>query len=176
MTQFVAPTPGAEVNGQTVLSIVNGMGAFRALGISILEKYGIKDLKPDNWYKQQSWLDAFKEIAGRVGGLTLNKIGTAIPQNAKIPPGLNTVNNALAAIDVAYHMNHRNGEIGHYRYTEISSSTGIMVCENPYPCEFDKGLIHAFARLGNPQAKVTHDDTKACRKKNGESCTYSISW
>lgn len=46
MAMFVAMTPNAEVNGETVYSIVDGMGAFKSAALKILEKNGIKDPKP----------------------------------------------------------------------------------------------------------------------------------
>jgi len=64
---FVAKSAGAEVNGETVNSIVVGMGAFKAKALEILSKNGIKDPKSGMWYSQQNWLNAFKEIAAGAG-------------------------------------------------------------------------------------------------------------
>jgi hypothetical protein len=50
------------------------------------------------------------------------------------------------------------------------------VCDNPYPCAFDRGIITAMAQGFELQAKVVHDDAKPCRKQGAESCTYIASW
>jgi len=179
MAQFKAFSANVEVNGETVLSVVDGMGAMKHMVTSILEEAGIRNPKPGQWYKQQSWLDAFKKISGSVGPNTLSQIGQKIPENAKFPPDINTIEKALGAIDVAYHMNHRGGEIGHYSFKPEGPNQVTLECANPYPCDFDRGIITAMARRFAPAGnavKVTHDDAKPCRKKGAESCTYHVSW
>ena len=132
------------------------MSKYKAMAFEILAKNGIKDLKPNEWYPQQAWLDAFKSISETIGPFTLCIIGKKIPENAQWPPEINEIHAALSSIDIAYHMNHRiddkilfnpeTGEmsegIGHYKYTITSETTGTMVCNNPYPCDFDRGIIN----------------------------------
>jgi hypothetical protein len=178
MAQFIALAPGVEVNGAAILSVVEGMGAF-IKPRKILARYGIVDPKAGEWYSQQAWLDAFKEIAERIGPATLRVIGNKIPEVALWPPGVDTVEKALASIDVAYHMNHRGGEIGHYHYQRINEQSARMVCDNPYPDDFDLGIIEATARRFSPEGTlvfVRHDDSQPCRKKDGDSCTYLVVW
>lgn len=179
MAQFVAFSPNVEVNGQTVLSVVDGMGAFKSLSLKILSDNGITDPKPNEWYKQQSWLDSFKRIAEKIGERTLYTIGQKIPENAQFPPDIDTIDKALSAIDVAYHMNHRGGEIGHYNFTKTNDNSGTMVCDNPYPTEFDRGIIEAMAKRFAPSGsnvRVVLDANKPSRKSGADSCTYIISW
>lgn len=93
--------------------------------------------------------------------------------------------------DVAYHMNHRrNGQlmfnpatgvmlegIGHYGYKrEPGERKIISVCDNPYPCKLDHGILTTVARRFQLRALVTHDDTKPCRAKGGNDCTYVVTW
>jgi hypothetical protein len=54
-----------------------------------------------------------------------------------------------------------------------------MVCANPYPCDFDRGIVEAMAGRFRPQGSVPvvrHDGAQPCRKTGGESCTYLIRW
>jgi hypothetical protein len=179
MAQFVAMDAKVEVNGETVLSIVDGMGAFSELGRQILKDCGIDKPAPGRWYRQQSWLDAFRLIAESVGPRTLFNIGAKIPQNAIFPPQIDSIDKALAAIDVAYHMNHRGGDIGAYRYLPATARGAMMVCDTPYPCDFDQGIIDAMAQRFKPPkaiARVQHDNHKACRKTGAKACTYHVSW
>lgn len=193
MKQFVAADPAIEVNGSTVLSVVDGMGAVKNIALRILWENGIEAPKPDQWYSQQSWLDSFKELGKRVGPNTLFGIGLAIPDNAEFPPEIDNIDKALSAIDIAYHMNHRihgsplfnpatgqmNEGIGHYTYEKTSANSGHVTCDNPYPCEFDKGIVTAMARRFRPKGAkliITHDDTKGCRKNGDISCTYNVTW
>lgn len=194
MAQFKAFATGVEVNGQTVLSIIDGMSAistFKTMAKNILLSKGIVDPKPDKWYPQQAWLDAFKEISVKIGAQTLCEIGRKIPENAEWPPSVNSIETALASIDVAYHMNHRiNGQImfnpangkmlegiGHYGFEIINAKKIQMICKNPYASDFDRGIIEAAAKKFKPagvfvSVKVTDDQ----RKNGGESSTYTIEW
>lgn len=179
MAMFKAMSAGTQVNGQTVLSVVDGMGVFKSQALAILKNNGIVDPQPDQWYSQQAWLDAFQTIAEKLGPSTLFQIGKKIPENAVFPPEINTIEGGLAAIDVAYHMNNRGGEIGHYGYKSTGPRSAKMECNNPFPCDFDRGIITAmalrFAPNGSPP-KVQHDNAQPCRKTGGNSCTYLISW
>jgi len=178
MAQFQAYSQGVMVNGQTVLSVVGGMASFAQTAKEILARHGIASPNPAGWYPQQAWLDAFRDIAKTIGPRTLNQIGQSIPKNAKFPPGIDTVEKALASVDTAYHMNHKGGEIGHYIYKNAGEKKGQMECRNPYPCDFDRGIIEAMTRRFLPAGsmpKVTHAPG-SCRSKQGESCTFEISW
>jgi len=77
-------------------------------------------------------------------------------------------------------MNHRGGEIGTYSFAATNGTAGKMFCQNPYPCEFDRGIITAMARRFSPggsrQVCVEHDDEAPCRKQGAESCTYHVRW
>lgn len=179
MAQFRAYAQGVEVNGETVLAIVDGMGSFKDMAVKVLTDCGIPNPKPGQWYPQQAWLDAFKKIADTIGSNTLYSIGKKIPENAKFPPQINSIDKALSAIDVAYHMNHRGGEIGSYTCQKAGERAIKMVCPNPYPCDFDRGIIEAMALKFKPEKSVLivrHDDSAACRKKGANSCTYNVTW
>jgi len=176
MAEFKAFTFGVEVNGETVLSIINGMESRREEALDILKKNGISDPRPGEWYPQQAWLDAFREIAERFGDGCLYEIGKKIPENAKFPPHIDSLEKALLSIDAAYHVNHRGGGIGSYKFEKTGGHSGVMVCKNPYPCSFDRGIIEALVRAFSPEASVRHDAGAPCRQHGADSCTYIIEW
>jgi hypothetical protein len=190
---FQAINPKVEVNGETVLSIINGMGFAKAAGKSILSDNGIVDPQPGHWYLQQSWLNAFKEIANKIGDATLKAIGKSIPESAQFPPEINSIENALFSIDIAYHMNHRiDGKplfdpatgklsegIGHYNAEKKSETLITITCDNPYPDAFDLGIIDAMARKfpGNAHFIKVHQSTNhESRSKGDKSSLFEISW
>jgi len=180
MAQFKAFSRGVEVNGETVLSVLEAMDVFRAQAVTILEENGVVDPLPGKWYQQQAWLNAFKYIAEEIGPNTLYGIGRKIPEHAQFPPDIDSIEKALGAIDVAYHMNHRGGEIGHYNFESTGKKSGRIICNNPYPCDFDYGLIESMAKRFQPadsiMVMVSHDTTGSCRKNGGENCIYKITW
>ncbi len=169
MAQFSAMSHNVQVNGETVLSVIDGVGPFKSSALKILANNGIADPKPGDWYSHQSWLNAFKEIAETIGENTLYSIGKKIPENASFPPEIDSIDKALGAIDMAYHMNHRGGEIGNYKYEKTGDRSARIVSQDPCPCAFDRGIIEAIAT-------VKHDDSAPCRTNGAESCTYVINW
>lgn len=181
MTQFEAFDKHVEVNGESVLSVVDGMGFFKQKAYDILLKNGIKEPKVGEWYSQQSWLNAFKEISKIMGTKTLRLIGQKIPENANFPPEISSFEIALGSIDIAYHMNHRNGEIGNYKFLGVTEGKkeAEMICENPYPCDFDQGIIESMAKRFKPKdslsVSIKHADGD-CRNNGHQYCKYIVFW
>lgn len=195
---FKSFDPGIEVNGQTVFSIVDGLGEFKTLAKRVLLDSGIGteengELKMDlnAWYPQDSWLHAFEIFSNEIGDTLLKNIGMKIPENAQFPHWVEDIDSAIKSIDIAYHMNHRkDGKplydmetgkmtegIGHYGYERIPGKN-LIISEsiNPYPCAFDFGIISAMAAKFKPNSIVEHHGSKPCRKKGADSCTYLVSW
>jgi hypothetical protein len=56
MAQFIPFDTNVEVNGQTVLSVINGVSdTYKEKIKLILAKKGIVDPQPNKWYKQEHW-------------------------------------------------------------------------------------------------------------------------
>lgn len=191
---------GVEVLGQALHSYVDGFQEASTLATRILLNEGIGQPGPDGkvqidpqaWYPVEKNLKAMHEIGQVVGEIMQYEVGLKAPANAALPPSVTDVHGALRAIDAAYHMNHRkggkalfdpatgqkrDGGIGHYDYQPIpGKKEGLMVCDSPYPCPFDHGLITAMGRRIQTGVWVFHADGKPCRKNGGDSCTYVIKW
>lgn len=186
---------GIEVNGTTIKAIVDALKSLNFIVKKVFTDVGLPapdDIDSEGWYSQQKWLDAFKLIETKAGPHTMMYIGEKIPENAHFPTNINDIEKALESIDIAYHINHRNvsGEIlydasnksflegiGHYAWKKIPNEKKvIMTCENPYNCDFDRGIISKMAKTYQPQAKIIHDESKGCRKLGENSCTYIVMW
>lgn len=178
MAQFKVFEPGVNVSGEAVLSVIEGMGKFKTLAKKILLDNGIKNPQKKKWYSQENWLKAFEEIFNKIGGSTLKVIGFKIPGNAIFPVGIDSVEKALCSIDIAYHMNHKGGKIGSYKYEIIDKHSGKMICNNPYQCDFDEGIILATAKkfqTENDTIVVEHEPG-SCRNHGDDVCVYNIVW
>lgn len=196
---FKAIEKGVEVNGQTVIAIVNGFSTFKHVPSKVLVEEGIgtllpdgrADIKPDAWYPLDAWLRAFDRIFKDGSETILFNIGAKIPESAVFPPHIKTIETAIQSIDVAYHMNHRkDGKvmfdpktgvmlegIGHYGYDRARDRNLITcVCKKPGSCGLDRGIITAMAKRFEPRATVEHDSMSPCRKKGAASCTYLVRW
>jgi len=198
MAQFKPIEQGIEVNGNTVYAIVDGFGTYKSMAEKILLAENIGEMKNDKyhiemdkWYSQAAWLSAFEKISHKLGANVLFTIGQKIPQNATFPDWVKDIHSAVKSIDIAYHMNHRkNGKvmfdpatgimlegIGHYGYEAIQGKNMIIsVCDNPYPCDFDRGIISAMATKFEFTSSVKLDSSKASRKDGSDISTYIITW
>lgn len=193
MVQFNAFEKGIRVSGQAILSVVEGIKDKKWEGYKILDDNNISDPQPGEWYAQQDWLNSFKVIAKKIKKDALYQIGKMIPETAIWPSHVKDIHSALASIDVAYHMNHekagkvmfdaKTGKIedgiGHYTYKKIGPKKAMMICNNPYPCNFDLGIIEAVAykfKKEKDTIKVVHDYSRPCRNKGKDSCTYIVTW
>lgn len=196
--QFEPFEPGIDVSGAAVRSVVDGFKNFTvvaaqfllAQGIGTANADGTVTLKDEEWYPQAAWLRAFRQISEVIGERVLFDIGMAIPRTALVPPNVTDVVSVVRGIDVAYHMNHRKGGeamfnpstgemregIGHYGCKVEGPRKIVSVCETPYPCAFDRGLVTAFALRFATGVKVVHQDGTPCRAKGGHSCTYEVTW
>jgi hypothetical protein len=196
--QFVPFEPDIEILGHGVSFVTAGFRIAPSIGERFLVKHGVvpvgpdgkMKLDPDAWYSQARWLRAFEEIAREVGPNVLFEIGNMLGQQARTADGIKDVPGSLQYLDAGYHAYHRKqGKlmfdeatgrmlegIGHYGCRLVQGQKRIVsVCENPYPCRFDHGLLTGLtARYGG--GRVEHDDKAPCRLEGARSCTYLISW
>jgi hypothetical protein len=183
MAQYEAFDPGVEVHGETILAVVDGALAqfseeYQAMAREALAAHGVEDPEPDEWYPQQAWLDTFEVIAAELEPHLIDRLGEQIPAFADWPDGISSVEEGLATIDDAYRRNHRGGDIGYYRFEKTDERTGEVTCENPYPCEFDRGLVRAVARRYAPVEAFVFVEERGgrCRREGDAACTYTVSW
>jgi hypothetical protein len=195
--QFKTYEPDIEVLGASLNAVLEAFSVFPALAQKFLKRYEMVDRRngraranPDKWYPLDEFLAAYEAIYTSVGPRTLFTIGQRIPDAAVFPPTVKDIYTAVKSVNVAYHMNHRKhgqvmfdpstGEmlegIGHYGYYAVPGEKRIVSkCQNPYPCEFDMGIMSSMANRFQPQSFVEHD-IGPCRAQGGASCTYVISW
>jgi hypothetical protein len=187
------------VIGQSVMSMVNGFQMAKdvvenfliAEGIGARDGSGAYTVEMAKWYPQKAFMRVFYRVKEGIGESVLFNVGKAVPENAIFPPWVQDIESAMKAIDIAYHMNHsKNGipmfnpdtgemqeGIGHYAFKKIEGENRITIeCSDYYPCLFDNGIIFAMATKFEKKALVGHDDTKPCREKGGDTCTYGVTW
>ena len=189
---------GIGVLGANLKNILKGFGSFTLLASSILveEKLGTDDKRgsvqfdENKAYPLAPFLRALDRIGSMYGAPVLMDVGRSVPEHAPFPPSIINIDMAIQSIDVAYHMNHFSGGqamfspetgqmtegIGHYGYQRVQGKKQIIsVCENPYPCPFDEGLLLAVAQRFEPTATLIHQ-AGPCRKNGARACSYSITW
>lgn len=181
MKEFECPDPTVTVHRGGIDAFLAAFGVYRSRGEKVVLRHlGITELdpRPDAVYSVALYLGAMKELQDQFGTAFLHKVGTFIFENDVRPPGLDSVEAAMAVTNERYYSNHQNaeGKIGGYYWTKTGERTGHLVCDNPYPCAFDHGLIASTCKLISATANVSHDETGPCRHKGGERCTYVVEW
>lgn len=182
MTQYEPFDNGVETRGETILAIENALSNFsdryQTRAREALAEYDIDDPDPDGWYPQQAELNALETIAEDLDPYVLDRLGEQIPDAAKWPGDIADVEEGLRSINDAYHRNHRGGDIGHYRFDRRGDRTAEMECQNPYPCQFDRGLIRAVAKEYSPVESFVflEERGETCRRRGADTCTYLVHW
>lgn len=182
MSNYEPFESGVEVNGQTILSVVESAGAispvFERKAHEFLSNNGIDDPQQGEWYSQGDYLSAIEQIERDGGAQLLTNIGKRIPKLAEWPEGVDSVAGGLDSINRAYQMNHRGGEIGSYRFEATGDRSGVVYCKNPYPCLFDKGIIEGVvSEFGRTDASLSLNETGPhCRSDGADECQYTIEW
>jgi hypothetical protein len=196
--RFVPFEEGIEVTGQAVRSVLDALSQFSVLasgylldeGIGKPTASGLAEVDPRGWYSQRAWLLCFQQISKQLGDGVLAQIGMAIARNMALSQEVRDIHGAIRSADRAYHLFHRKQGrpmfdpetgrmeegIGHYGYEPVPRQRRILsLCETPYPCPFDQGLLTALAQRFEPGARVVHD-SQPCRRWQGNRCTYVITW
>ena len=184
MTEFVSYDSRVQVRREVVEAFIHGVPSGTSnLAGKILSDHGIDGSGSEDWFPLPAYLSAMSDIGERFGPTLLHMIGAKIAFNAVLPENMGSLGQFLPMLDETYQMNHRGGVIGSYRFSngmQLGDYTGgSLVCYNPYPCAFDRGVIEGFARRMTDEKAdvlVRHDDDKPCRAKGGSSCTYVIHW
>jgi hypothetical protein len=144
---FQASSPKVEVDGSTVVAVTSGI-IVGAVARELLSAAGLADVHQGGWYPHQLWLNVYRSIHDHLGADTLYSIGRRIPYSADFPAQrMVDVATALAAIDAAYQTAHRGGDIGEYRFVEVGQDHYEIRCDNPYPNEFDLGIVTSIVEL-----------------------------
>ncbi|MCK5832046.1 hypothetical protein KAH81_00080 [bacterium] len=177
MPEYSALSPSAEVKGNAMLAIIEGMMS-EELARTILAKYGITDIHPDKWYPEQSWLDVFSDIAGELGDAALYSIGRTIPKVLDLPKNIHNAHEAVEKLNDFYQSHHRGGNSGSYIVTDLEDRSARIISHNPRPCAYDMGFLSAYIGRFNDSkpVKVEHEDDMCCRKVQYPECVYIINW
>jgi hypothetical protein len=183
MARFNPFDANVEVSGNAVLSVIDAFPAFlQPMAINVLNHKGIVDPQPDQWYPQASLLEVFSDIGIKFGEHTLFEMGKAFYGRFHINRDNLTLQSALELLSIVFEQNHRGGNAGYYQLNSFDAINhcAVLVAKNPYPCDFDRGLVSALARNFIPQGalfiEVMVDKDKPCRKKGATESWYNISW
>ncbi|MFP8954699.1 4-vinyl reductase [Natrialbaceae archaeon A-arb3/5] len=177
---FDGELDGSEVIGRSPQSyIAAGDSVSSFVGKQVTSKlaaYGLEEIEDDEWYSLKIPLAMLYDMRDEYGGVRMRNMGRNVPEHVEFPPELTEVENALRGINQAYTQNHRGTDIGFYEFEQEGPTEGVMICENPYPCEFDKGLIKGVAKKFADSRVTVEEVGDQCRAEGGQRCEYRVDW
>jgi hypothetical protein len=166
----------SEVSGRTILGTLEQMmSVFRRRIEESLTEFGITDVEAEAWYSADDFARVLAMVERDAGRSTVTKLGAVAPETMEWVGNPTTVAEGLTNLSRSHQSTHR-GAVGHYDFEQTGEDTGRIVCDTPYPCEFDKGVLKGtMKRFGGQYPKIT-EDTHECRDDGGSTCTYTVSW
>ncbi|NQX59947.1 hypothetical protein [Paenibacillus qinlingensis] len=135
-----------EVHGSAVKSVIEGCGVFQKRVRTLLAEKGIAELDVQAWYSLDDVITVITDLSASVGSNLLLEIGKYIPKNSVFPPEIDSFEKAVVLLDIAYKMNHRNGNYGEYKCIQEDPQTLRFICNVPYPAMVNLGILRGFAR------------------------------
>jgi hypothetical protein len=170
--------PKLETRGESSLSFIENIRSEEIK--PILEKYGLSHLEADKWYPAQNWLNVLNDLAQEPDFTSnLVAIGLKLAEKVLIPPQVETFDQLLATFDMAYQMNHRNGEAGQIITEQIEERYFRIKLEDIYPDDMTYGIFYGFARRLLPQGtqfSVKYDEGQLNRDRGGDETILHIRW
>ena len=181
MREFDCSDERIQVRRGVVDAFVAAFGPYKARGERVVCRHlGIESIgtDPEGWFSAPRFFSAMAELQDQFGSPFMRKVGSFIFDKAVFPPGIDALTKGMEVVDTAYYKNHSDeakGRIGGYHWHPGTARAGKMICDNPYPCAFDLGIIETIARRFEPSAAVVHV-AGACRHEAGDACSYAVEW
>ncbi len=174
----------AQVSGASVRIFMEAMGKVKEMALGILQKHNIDTNVPmESWVDLNKWINALKEIEQRFGPATMFNIGKTVPSVIAFPPQVNSFESAMNGLNYSYLLTHRGipNSDKYYKFRMTGQKSAIMECDNPYPSDFDRGLLSGMTRKFPPagvvgMVDVKLDESVPSRKTSGKSCVFKMSW
>ena len=150
----------------------------------IMEKHGVADVEPFEWYPSVNLLNALNEIAENPNLVTnFVAIGMKIGEAVPFPPEMvdPTLPEVLMIWDDLYQGLHRNGDMGEIKCIKHSDKHYETVHTVPYPDDMSYGIQYAYGRRLLPpgtQFTVYYDPEHPARDHGGtsEGTSIHIKW
>lgn len=181
MKEFECPDQNVLARGGVIDAYLSAFGPYKTRGERVMCRHvGVEKLEAtsDSLYPLHKVLLAMAELQDQFGGPFMRKVGALIFDKAIFPPGIDSVVKGMLLLDTAYLSNHVNaeGKIGGYHWSSAGDHEGTMVCDNPYPCAFDIGILETISRRFADGATVIHGTEAPCRHDGGTACSYLVRW
>jgi hypothetical protein len=134
----------------------------------------LEAVKDREFHPLSLYLDLCDYLEARLGMYAWLRVGRrmgVVVMDTAFPPGLKTVEQAIAAIDAA-HQIYCRPVLGAFDLVDRTPGRLVLRYTAPYNCTLQEGLFYEVAlRYGAASATVTHE---ACRRRGADACRFEI--
>jgi hypothetical protein len=149
----------------------------------IMEKHGLLDLKPDEWFPTRRYLNALNDLAKYPSVMSnLVAIGIEVGMMTPLPPDLEnpTLEQVLMRWNDMYQFLHRNADVGGITVEKIGKKHFKTTHTVVYPDDMSYGVLYGYGRRFLPPGtafKVYYDTEHPPRDRGGKDATIiHIEW
>ena len=173
--------PDIEVVGVGVLSMIENLRSEYVR--PLMEKHGLTNVNPENWYPAQKYLDVLNDIYKNPNASTnFIAVGMKIAENVVLPPDMQnpTLPQILAMWDPVYKLQHRGDNIGGIEVQQLSETSYRTIHRNIYPDDLAYGVAYGWCKRFLPRGRsfnVRYEDIDNRKDKGGaEETVILIDW
>ena len=169
-----------EVIGQALMDFEQAVGGenFRPL----LDKHGLKNIQPDEWYPGDRWVAVLNEISD-MGNSMFDFVSIGINQISTLvmPPELEDLS-LLEKIHMAeeiYKMNYRGTDVGSVTVEAIGDTHAKIMIRSFEPSDLWYGAAYGFMKRFASEGtdfKVYYDADVLRHEQGGENTIIHIEW
>lgn len=180
MTRYMAFDPESEVIGASALAFITNMNHDDME--AILEKHGLNQIEPQQWYPVQSILDVMSDIS-KEGDASSNLVAIGMEASElglkRLPDHFRSLSlfEFLGIYDNWYKEVHRNTKTGYVKTEQVDENYLIIRAKLPYPDDLLYGIFFSYARNLAPQGKsisLSYDAEIQRRDEGGEETTFHL--
>lgn len=172
-------TLDGEIRGTAIQTIRHAIedacGFFDGRTEDHLAAQGLADASGQTWYDLSDYIAVYDDLLESTGKHTVRRIGKELGHGMTFDSDVETLGDALAALDGSYHRLHR-GDAGRYRFESTGVESGRLVCHTPYPAPVERGLLRGLAQRFTDTGFVTADLVTTDRRDGHRVTTFDIEW
>jgi hypothetical protein len=169
-----------EISGNLAMSLLVNLQAedFQPF----LQKYGFADVKPDQWYSFQDFLNIFREVSQQPGAMfDFVAVGMAAVDRYDLPPQVASMGLEeffLKVMPTMINRQYRNGSPSQLSVEKVAEKHLLIKTTSAYPDDTAYGFMYGLARRFAKGSRFTleYDSQHLRRDQGSETTLIHLTW
>jgi hypothetical protein len=142
--------PEVELLGLGFIAYANVLGTHRRISRQLLERAGIADPQPGDWYRRQVILDVLREVERQGDQPTLFQVGKELANFTALPAEVISFEHVLEGSSAIYPQYQRNLPAYDFIEVERDGAAWRYVYHTPWPSQGIRGWLWQMFRKFQP--------------------------